>query len=163
MAGGSAACNWCTPTSAGAGPGTTRTRACAAGSPCWAPGSRRTAAGGWGERRLSPGIPAGGGERGQPVADLAGDAVEGRLVVLGGGDDGLVHPGRERGHVLLTQAAGSDRGRADAQAGGVERLALVERHRVVVRLDARPVQRLGGRLAADALGGEIHQDQVIVR
>ena len=49
-AGGSAACNWCTPTSAGAGPGTTRIRACAAGSPCWVPGSRRIAGGGWGER-----------------------------------------------------------------------------------------------------------------
>src|SRR4029077_784121 len=94
------------------------------------------------------GVPAGRRERCEQVADLAGDAVEGRLVVLGRGDDGLVHPGRERGHVLLTQAAGGDRGRADAQAGGVERLALVERHRVVVRLDARPVQRLGGRLAA---------------
>ena len=65
--------------------------------------------------------------------------------------------------MLLAQAAGGDRGRADPDAGRVERLALVERHRVVVRLDARPVQRLGGRLAADALGGEVHQDQVVVR
>ena len=52
---GSAACSSCTPTSAGAGPGTTRTRACAAGSPCWVPGSRRNAEGG-AERDL-PGSP----------------------------------------------------------------------------------------------------------
>src|SRR5215471_12697944 len=66
-------------------------------------------AGGRSERRSGPGIPAWGRERGQQIADLAGDALEGRLVVLGGGDDGLVHPGRERLHVLLAQAAGGDR------------------------------------------------------
>jgi hypothetical protein len=106
--------------------------------------------------------PAGGGEGYQQVADLGGDAVERGLVVLRRSGDRLVHPGGDRGHVLLAQAAGGDGGRADPQTGRVERLARVERHRVVVRLDAGPVQRLGGRLAADALGRQVDQDQVVI-
>jgi len=61
-------------------------------------------------------LPARGREARQQIANLAGDAVEDLLVVLGRGGDRLVHPGGYRCHVLLAQAPGRDGGRADPQA-----------------------------------------------
>ena len=77
-------------------------------------------------------------------------------------DDGLVHPRGDLRHVLLGQTAGGQRRRAQPDAGRAPRLARVERHGVEVQLDAGRVQRLGGRLAVDALVGQVDQDQVVV-
>src|SRR5580693_8243020 len=76
---------------------------------------------------------AGHREAGQQVTDLARDPLDGGLVVLGRRDDRLVHPRRDLRHVLLAQAAGGDGRGAEPDAGRVERLARVERHRVVVQ------------------------------
>ena len=50
-------------------------------------------------------------------------------------------------HRVLAHAARGHRGRADADAGGVERLSRVEGDAVVVEDDARAVERLRERLA----------------
>ena len=81
--------------------------------------------------------------------------------VVGGGDDG-VHPRGDLAHLGFGHAAAGDRWGTEADAGRVERLARIERDGVVVELDARGVERAGGDLAGDALGGEVGEDQVVV-
>ena len=66
------------------------------------------------------------------------------------------------GHVLGAQAAGGERGRAEPDAGRVERRPRVERDRVVVADEPRPLERLGGGPPADALAGEVDEQQVVV-
>ena len=60
------------------------------------------------------------------------------------------------------EAAGGDRGRPEPDAGRVERLARVERDRVVVEDEPGPLQRLGRRAPADAPAGQVDQQQVVV-
>ena len=76
--------------------------------------------------------------------------------------DHAVDPGGHLAGLRLLHAATGDRGRAQPDARGVERLARVERHRVVVELDPRLVERLGGDLARDVLVRKVDQDEVVV-
>ena len=57
-------------------------------------------------------------------------------------------------HLLLAHAAGRHGRRADPDAGGHERAVSVERNRVLVHDDARPVQRRGRFLAGQARCGD---------
>ena len=63
----------------------------------------------------------------------------------------LVDPAGDRAHLGRAHPARRDRRRADAEAGRVERLARVERDRVVVGDDAGAVERLRGGLPATPL------------
>ena len=76
--------------------------------------------------------------------------------------DDLIHPGGEPLHLGAAHAARGDRGRADAEARRIERLARIERDRVVVGDDAGAIERLGGGLAGDVLAREIDKHQVVV-
>jgi hypothetical protein len=63
----------------------------------------------------------------------------------------------------FTEAAAGHAGQANANAGRVERRALVEGDGVRVADDAGAVERLGGDLAGDVLGGQIDENEVVVR
>ena len=83
-----------------------------------------------------------------------------RVVVgrLERGDD----PAADALHLADPHAAGGQGRRADANARGVHRLALVEGDHVLVDRDAAAVEHFFGLLAAQAQRGDVDQHQVVV-
>src|SRR5215207_1269500 len=96
------------------------------------------------------------------LADLRGDPVKCRFFSLLGGLDGCVNPAGDHGYSVEIHAAGGECWGPEPDAGGVEGLASVEGHRIVVNDDPGSVECLGGRLAGEILRGEIYEDQVVV-
>jgi hypothetical protein len=68
-----------------------------------------------GVTELRLGRPARHREIVQELADLDGDALKGRVVLLGSGRDRGVYPRGDGGHVLLAQPAGGDRRATEPQ------------------------------------------------
>ena len=94
------------------------------------------------------------------LADLAGDPSRARDASAGAADD-LRHPRRDLLHLRLLMPR-LVTPRADPDPRRIERLARIERDRVVVELDAGDVERLRGDLAGDVLRREVGEDQVVV-
>src|SRR5215217_4128653 len=94
------------------------------------------------------------------LADLRGDPVKYRFFSLLGGLDGCVNPAGGHGHSVEIHTAGGECWGSEPDAGGVEGLAPVEGHRVVINDDPGSVECLGDRLAGEILRGEIYDDQV---
>src|SRR5262249_45861976 len=63
-------------------------------------------------------------------------------------------------HLRLAHAARGHRRRADADSAGHHGTLRLERHRVLVHGDPRPIERLLGVLAGDAAAGEVHQHEM---
>src|SRR5205814_663838 len=89
-------------------------------------------------------LQTGCGEAASQLADLAAHAGVDRGVGRRLGDG--VHPRGDLAHLRLLHAAAGDRRRAEADARRIERLARVERHGVVVALEA------GGVVTTSATG-----------
>ena len=66
------------------------------------------------------------------------------------------------GELGVAEAAGRERGRADAQARGDHRRARVERHRVAVHRDADLVQEVFGLLAVELRVAQVGEHEVHV-
>ena len=88
--------------------------------------------------------------------------VERGVVFLDNGTDHAVDEPGDGAHVSVGHPARCDRWGADADAGRVERGSWVFGHGVVVDLDAGAVERLGDRLATDALVCQVDEDEVVI-
>src|SRR4029450_13080366 len=88
---------------------------------------------------------------GGELDDLGGDPVQGGLVLGLHRLDPLVDPAADQLHLRWPHPAAGHRGRAQPDAGGVERLSRVVGDGVVVGDQPGAVQALRGRLALDPL------------